>query len=433
MKREHVRTVFTVLAIVLILLLVSLAIVIFSKPQRIPSPGTIKLKVPDFLNSFHSGRGIKGALDGDYNRSHLLYARIQLHAEINNTATCEEEILAPSGGYWRTGDDGTKHFYITDGVWGEGGTGFENLKNRLAYCFDNGFVPDLGLWIVNIDPLQDRLRQNPDLPIYGYNSAFFDDPESLEKLPKLPMANETGYTKFFTYLKKWMDADGYGDRWIMWEPCWEFNLWPWTNWGGAGCSRNWAIYPPYYEEAMTRIKEARDKVGANVLVAAHIIPWHEDEWVNRGRPRIDERGSTTGLNIHYLKGIQQCDVWGISLYSEWDISWNNNDVKTLGIHGYIDWLFDKIIKQCAEDPDIGSKFIGTFECNVPWQMRELRTDLLTEYAAEELDAMACDYIEYMYTKVSEYSSYMRLLGWWVPFGSENQWDSWRHCAAQNES
>ena len=395
---------------ILIMFVIGASFAIVYDPNLIETRGTIDYSLESYLKTFHSGRGILGVTGGSYNRAHVLFARMQLSAEINNSATEPSEILVPSGGYY----DGIGHMKITDGSWSEGGINFENLKRNLAYCWDDGYVPVLALWITNIDPIEER--------VYAM--------DNIEDIPPQPMANLTGYVKFFTWLKEWMYQNGYENRYFMWEPCWEFNLYPWTNWGGAGIGRYWSIHPSSYENAMTLIMQAKSIVGFdNVKVAAHIIPWSADEWLKRGKLRIN--GTSGGSEtVGYLNGMKQVDVWGISLYGAWNISWNDNDVVALGIHGYIDWLFEKIVKQCAEDQDIGDKFIGTFEYNMPWQILEMRDDLLTNYTKAQLEEMAKDYINYTYSKIPQFFDHIRMLEWWVPFGSDAQWDVWRYRTAQ---
>ena len=376
----------------------------------IVSPGNI---LPSRFNDFHSGRGILGVLDGSYGRANILYNRMQLSAEINNSATEPSTILVPSGGYY----DAVGHMTITDDSWSEGGVDFDNLKRNLAYCWDNEYVPVMALWVTNIDPIADR------------NYAM----DNTDDIPPQPMASETGYIKFMTYLKDWMYANGYENEVIIWEPCWEFNLWPWTDWGGAGTGRYWALKPQNYYNAMQSIINAKDTTDFNnLIVASHIVSWSADEWYSRGKQRIDgtQGGSDTAW---YLEGMKLADVWGISLYGEWDVDWNGNDMSTLGTEGYVDWKFEKIIRQCANDPDIGDKFIGTFEYNMPWQIYDLRTDELPQYTDEELDQMATQYINYTYSKIPENLNNIRMLGWWVPFGSDRQWDSWRHWSAYYDS
>jgi len=396
---------------ILLLFLVGASFATVYNSSLIGTSGTIGYSSESYLDAFHTGRGILGITGGSYNRTHVLFARMQLSAEINNSATEPSEILVPSGGYYDT----FGHMTITDNSWSEGGVNFENLKRNLAYCWDNGYVPVLALWITNIDPLEDR---------YYVTSNMEQD------IPAQPMANLTGYKKFFNYLKTWMSSAGYSDKMIIWEPCWEFNLYPWTNWGGAGIGRNWRIHPSSYENAMTMIMEAKSVVGFdNVKVAAHIIPWSADEWLKRGKLRIN--GTSGGEETAgYLNGMKQVDVWGISLYGEWNISWNDNDVVALGAHGYIDWLFEKIVKQCAEDSDMGEKFIGTFEYNMPWQILEMRDDILTDYTKAQLEEMAIDYINYTYSKIPQFFDYIRMLEWWCPFVSDAQWNAWRYWTAQ---
>ncbi|EMR74194.1 hypothetical protein MCGE09_00067 [Thaumarchaeota archaeon SCGC AB-539-E09] len=374
----------------------------------ITSNGSLHYSVTGYLNSVHTSRGILGERDGYYNRSHTLYSRMQLSAEINNTANQPSDILIPSGGYYI----GPGQMRITNNAWSEGGINFENLKRNLAYCWDNGYLPILALWITNIDPLEERM--------YAMSNT--------EDIPPQPIANFTGYVKFLTWLKEWMYDNGYSNRYLIWEPCWEFNLYPWTNWGGAGTGRYWSLEPTSYETAMTVIKNAKQQVDfPNIVIAAHIVSWSSEEWNARGKPRIN--GSSGGANtIGYMNGMELCDLWGISLYGEWDIA-TDNDVKAMGTRGYVDWLFEKIIKQCAEDPDLGDTFIGTFEYNMPLEFYELRDDLIN-YTKGEIDLMAIDFINYSYSKIPQYYGEMRMLGWWCPFDSDAQWEAFRVMAKE---
>jgi hypothetical protein len=372
-------------------------------------PGTT---LPAIFQTFQSGKGNGGVLSGDYSRENIGIERMQLFAEINNSETDPEKILIPNGLGW--GDPGGQR----DDSWSEGGINYPNLKRNIAHAFDRDMIAGVGLWITNIDPLEDRTYKNADVA------------------PNLPVVNETGYRTFLYDLNNWI-LENYGDNpraYVLWEPCWEFNLWPFTNWNGAGGNRYWAIHPTNYKNAMITIRQVLDSLGPDrrIILSSHIVAWSADEWHKRGKLRINGSDGSPET-VDYLNGMRECDVWGISLYGSWDNDegyltdeQNLNDVKEKGIEGYIDWKFEKIIKQCAEDPDIGDTFIGTFEYNMPYEISELRTDLIPEYTEEELDQMATHYINYTYSKVPEYFDYIKYNGWWVPFGSDNQMNSWKY-------
>ncbi len=387
----------TFAASVLIFLMMGTTFALLQSTILIEVNGKIGYSPDAYLETFNSARGIGGIITDIYSRDQISYSRMQLFAEIDNSAANPEDVLVPNGlGY------GEK-----DDAWSEGGINYEYLKRNLAYLLDKGMLPLMGLWITNIDPLENRNYPIPDIA------------------PKLPMANEAGYTLFLESLNTWLIENYPSNGYVVWEPAWEFNLWPWTNWGGAGGNRYWRLVPSDYENAMTNIRSVLDNLpDRRIFLASHIVVWSSEEWIARGKPRINGTDS-----IGYLNGMKLCDFWGISLYGEWSLT-SGNDVETLGVHGYVDWLFEKIIKQCAEDPDIGDKFIGTFEYNMPLQFFELRDDLLTDYTKEQLDTMAIDYINYSYSKVPEYFEHMKMFGWWIPFGSDSQWNAWKSGAEQ---
>lgn len=356
--------------------------------------GSIRYNIKQYFETFHSGRGNGGVISGDYSRDNILYCRMQLFAEINNSASEPEDVLVPNG------LDGRND------AWSEGGINYVNLKRNLAFVLDREMIPLMGLWITNIDPLANRAYDSPSIA------------------PKLPIADASGYRLFLESLNEWLIQNYPENGYVIWEPAWEFNLYPWTNWGGAGGNRYWRIYPEDYEWAMSVIRTVLDNLpDRRISLAAHIVAWPSEEWNNRGKLRIN--GSSGGdVTIGYLNGIRYTDIWGISLYGEWDTN-SGYDVDTLGVHGYIDWLFNSIVKQCSEDGDIGDTFIGLFEYNMPEELREMRSDILTNYTSNQLNLLAIEYIKYTYSKIPSHFTHLKMLSWWIPFGSDNQWETWK--------
>ncbi|EMR74192.1 hypothetical protein MCGE09_00065 [Thaumarchaeota archaeon SCGC AB-539-E09] len=366
--------------------------------------GSVSYPPESRLMHFHSGRGILGYRDGIYTDDNILYCRMQLFAEINNEVSNVYNVLVPNG--LGPGDPGGQK----NDAWSEGGINYANLLRNIAYVLDNGMVPLTGLWITNIDPLENR-----------YYSVE-------EAAPNLPMADENGYRLLLTKLNDWLRTNYPTDGYIIWEPCWEFNLYPWTNWGGAGGNRYWALYPEDYENAMQIIRGVLDELpDRRIYLAAHIVSWSGDEWNVRGKQRISG-GDGYPESVGYMNGMELCDLWGISLYGEWDIA-TDNDVKAMGTRGYVDWLFEKIIKQCAEDPDLGDTFIGTFEYNMPSEYRDLRDDLLAPWNEYYINQLSMAYIQQTYLNIPKYFDEIKMLGWWELFGSDDMWDAWKTSAA----
>lgn len=316
------------------------------------------------------GRGVLGIdgpypLGNGYNRSQILYCRFQIFDNLSDTGE-----LIP---WASTG---------TTDVWSEGGCDYPHLIEHLDYVLNEGYVPVLALYIQNLEEV-----------------------------------SQLGYKYFIGNLSKWLRTN-YPGKYVIWEPCWEFNLYPWTDWWHTWVEMRTAMILPWdYEEAMTKIRVAIDDVGAdNILLAAHIIPWHSESWNENGKLRIN--GSSGGSdNAGYLRGIQKCDVVGVSLYT-WTEEWNNGTSSpTAGTHGtgtyYIDWLWEDIIMQIATDPDL-PPFIGTFEYNI--------IDLSAQVSNVSL------FIEHSFSKIPQYAEYIHMFGWWVPFINQAQVDTWKYWA-----
>ena len=382
--------VFLILALLASSIFYASALTVFYTP--IPSYGQINYAKEAFftqLQQVHVGKGIGAVVSGSHTRDNIWFSRMQLFAEIDNTATDPMDVLVPNGAWYTSGGN----------YYSEGGVDYEHLLRNLAYCFDREMVAAMALWITNIDPLDARLNWD----MYGY-----EDPDVA---PKLPMANVAGYTTFLTALNNWI-LENYPNNknaFVLWEPCWEFNLYPWTNWGGAGGNRLWALYPQYYEDAMTIIRSVLDTLpNRRIYLISHIVPWHAASWQERGKLRI------TGDNIGYLRGIQKADYLTISLYVNRD-NWIEQGT------AYVDWAFENVVKQIALDPDIGvygCEFLGTSEYNIDPMSVGSPPGYLT-------------FIEYSFnTIVPRYHEYLRMFGWWLPFNSAEEIATWNYWSSQ---
>lgn len=382
-----------------ITLLISSSAAILSSSVIINSYGGIgnDYSLETQLQSFHSGRGIGGVLDGLYSESNIRFCRMQLFAEIDNTATNPDDVLIPNGLDLRNDD------------YSEGGVNYVNLKRNIAYVLDRGMIPDVGLWITNLDPLESR----QELEAY-------DDPNASGA--GHPMANAAGYRLFLESLNAWLIANYPSNGYIIWEPCWEFNLYPWTNWGGAGGNRYWAIIPEDYENAMRTIRGVLDGLSdRRIYLVSHIIPWDADSWLARGKLRI------TDDNIGYLRGIQYVDFLTISSYIEKGNWADGVDSATGGLTGhgtgrtYMQWYFTNVVQQIATDPDIsvnGTRFLGMNEYNIGG---------IEEGSPGNMDA----FITYTYTVlVPQYFNYFKMILWWVPFNTQQEWNVWKNLATQ---
>lgn len=390
------KNVFAVGIIVMFLVGASFATVYYQK--YLGSRGTIGNSCESYLESFHSGRGIGGVLEGTYSRDQILFCRMQLFAEIDNTATVPEEVLVPNGlGY---GD--------RDDAWSEGGVNYVNLERNLAYVLDKGMIPDMGLWVTNIDLLENRNYIDPD------------------QAPKLPVVNETGYRLFLESLNAWLVENYPSTGYVLWEPCWEFNLWGITNWGGAGGNRYWAIHPSDYYNAMKTIRSVLDSItDRRIYLVSHIIPWDYDSWLKRGKLRID--GTYMPEQVGYLRGIQECDYFTISSYIDRD-DWADGVFSTTGGvsgHGtgtfYLHWYYENIFGQIANDTDIsanGTRFLGANEYNIGGMENGSpgNTTLFMNYTYTVL--------------VPQYFKYVKMLSWWVPFNTQEEWDTWNNMTQQ---
>jgi len=240
----------------------------------------------------------------------------------------------------------------------EGGATWEVIEQFLANVAVWNGIPNLSLWIHNFEDLADK---------YAYKEDY------------------SAFVIFFTRLKELMER--YGINEMILEPAWEFNQAEPGEPVSPAQQRNGRIEPFYYKYGMAAIRRARDEVGINCSIVAHMIALHGDAWTD---PNYETWKRT--FCKPWFDGMAFADVVTVSLYL------HDDDPKWTGDWlSYLDWIYEKVIGlQKGETGWLPAVYVGFSEHNLN--------------DGEITDTNAIDRDFHLFSL-----SGCTLMGWWLDF------------------